>query len=200
MMRGVLSLGARTCSLHRRIILEASVKESQPAVADSVRFRFGGLPDLDMLATPEFGYDTGARSFAYERLLAGDRLVVGESPSGIVFYGWIMFGQMDLGYRKYQPIAPDYAYSYKLYTVPQNRGRGICRAYYSWLRGEAGKLGLRRLMAWVEARNRPSLEAHRRSGFQPVGTFWQMRFLFRYYYHVSPRILTRLLEPSRCDS
>jgi RimJ/RimL family protein N-acetyltransferase len=88
---------------------------------------------------------------------------------------------MDMGLRDYAPLPRDSAYTYKLFTLAAARGRGICPAYYTWLKRELRATGYRRVLAWVEAGNRPSIQAHTRAGFALAGTIWHVRFLFRSY-------------------
>src|SRR5581483_8169396 len=100
----------------------------------------------------------------------------------VVFYAWVMFGQLDLSCRNYQPLPGDVAYTYKLYTVPAFRGKRICPAYYSFLKRELRAIGFRRVMAWVEAGNRASIHAHLRAGLAVSGTIWHFRLLGRAYF------------------
>jgi hypothetical protein len=168
--------------LRRKLVFESATVEAHPsAAAVPVAFRYGGAADLDALASPEYSYDTAARDFGLERLRAGDRLVIGESAGRIVFYAWVMFGHMDMGIRDFAPLPPDCAYTYKLFTIPDSRGRRICPAYYTFIRRELRGLGYRRLFAWVEAGNRSSIRAHTRAGFRIAGCIWHLRFLFRSY-------------------
>jgi L-amino acid N-acyltransferase len=92
-----------------------------------------------------------------------------------------MYGQMDMGFREYAPLRRDQAYTYKLFTVADCRGRGICPAYYEWIKRELRDAGYRSVLAWVEAGNRPSLRVHNRAGFRQAGTIWHARFFFKSY-------------------
>jgi len=99
-IRPILRFGARVGSLRRKLVFESATVEAPPSGATvPVAFRFGAAADLDALASPEYSYDNSARAFGLERMRAGDRLVIGESAGRIVFYAWIMFGQMDMGIR-----------------------------------------------------------------------------------------------------
>lgn len=182
-VRGILRTGAALCSFRRKLLFECDLDDLHPASATiSVTFRFGGASDLMALSAPEFGYSPAAREFGLERLHAGDRFVVCESAGQVVYYAWVMFGQLDLSCRNYVPLSLSRAYTYKLFTVPAFRGKRICPAYYSFLKRELRGLGVRSVLAWVEAGNRASIHAHLRAGFQCVGTIWHFRLLARPFF------------------
>jgi hypothetical protein len=178
--RSILRFGARIASVRRKLLFECATNDERD-VSAAVAFRYGGAGDLDRLAAPEYQYDSSARGFGLERLAAGDRLVLGEVDGRVVFYAWVMYGQMDMGLRDYKALRPDQAYTYKLFTVGDCRGRRICPAYYEWLKRELGAAGFSKVLAWVEAGNRASIRAHERAGFRQAGTIWHARFLFRSY-------------------
>lgn len=181
-LRPILRLGARVASVRRKVLFECATADARvETAAVPVTFRYGNAWELRRLSAPEYSYDDAARAFGMERLAAGDRLVVGESGGRIVFYAWIMFGQMDMGLRDYARLAPDQAYTYKLFTLGECRGQRICPAYYVWLKKELREQGYRSVRAWVEAGNRASIRAHERAGFRKAGTIWHARFLFRSY-------------------
>jgi L-amino acid N-acyltransferase YncA len=179
-LRPILRIGARLASVRRKLLLEAPTSSSGPVRSDAT-FRYGDAVDLYTLAAPEYQYDEAARRFGHERLEAGDRLVVGELAGRIVYYAWVMYGQMDMGMREYAPLRPDQAYTYKLFTVADCRGRGICPAYYEWLKRELRDAGYGSVLAWVEAGNRASLRVHDRAGFRQAGTIWHARLFFKSY-------------------
>jgi L-amino acid N-acyltransferase YncA len=181
--RDVLRAGATLCSFRRKVLFEGGLDDPSPSTAAiPVTWRFGGEADLAAMTAPEFGYSAEAREFGMERLRAGDRFVLCESGGRVVFYAWVMFGQLDLSCRNYVALERDRAYTYKLYTVPSFRGRRICLAYYSFLKRELRAMGFRSVMAWVAAGNRASLRAHERAGLRPVGTIWHWRLAGRPYF------------------
>ncbi|HLK48886.1 MAG TPA: hypothetical protein VKT49_12165 [Bryobacteraceae bacterium] len=119
-------------------------------------------------------YGAAERRFSIERIEAGDSLILGEWGGGVVFYGWVMYGQMDLDQNVPLPIAPNAAYSYKLFTVPNARGLGICAAYYYFIASTLEARGYDRLICRIAPGNRPSVRSHIRVGFQPRGTLWKL--------------------------
>ena len=139
-----------------------------------VEFRLGDAKDLASLDPVEYGYDEKAQAFGRERLAAGDRLILGVAHDHVVFYGWVMFHQLDLGMRNYASLPCDAAYTYKLYTAPSFRGNGICRAYYVFLKEWLAGLGYRRVVSWVGSRNSASLRTHYKSEFTSAGAVWQL--------------------------
>jgi hypothetical protein len=165
------------------------LKPTQPAIY--IRFRAGDETDLRKFNRRDHGYDEAALCFGLERLAAGDRLIIGEAPSGFAFYGWLMFGQMDLGCRAYRPVQSDCVYTYKLFTAPSYRGLRICPAYYGWLKNalqfqegiDAGfPRGVRRIVSWVESKHAASIRSHEHAGLHRAGIIWHIQFLFRSYF------------------
>jgi hypothetical protein len=193
--RVILRIGARICSLRRKLLFESTLEYPRAAAASvPVTFRYGDAHDLEMLAAPVYAYDGTARHFGYERLRAGDRLVLCEAGGRVVFYAWVMFGQMDMSCRNYAPLPPDCAYTYKLFTVPECRGQRICAAYYDWIRRELRAQGYGRLLAWIEAGNHASIRAHGHAGFHKVGCIWHFRILFGSYFIKPGRIVAAPLD------
>ncbi len=192
-LRRMLSPVARLAYLRHKIVFEASLDDlSSVEPSIRVQFRSGGEADLRAFNLKAHGYDEEARRFGLERLAAGDRLVIGDAPSGVAFYAWIMLGQMDLGCRAYRAIPQDVAYTYKLFTVPGYRGQRICPAYYTWLKTVLPGEGIRKVLAWVESGNHASLRSHRHSGFHPAGAIWHAQFLFRSYFIVTGREIGKI--------
>lgn len=186
--RSILRFGARVASLRRKLLFECATRSEAMPPVEGLAFRYGTAGDLDFLAAPEFQYDVEARGFGLERMAAGDRLVIGERGGRIVFYAWVMYGQMDMGLRDYAPLSPSQAYTYKLFTVSDCRGQRICAAYYDWLKRALSAAGYRSVLAWIEAGNRPSIRAHERAGFRQTGTIWHARLLFRSYPLLRPAV------------
>ncbi len=190
--RRLLSHASKVFRIRRKVLFEAPLENLVCTEATApVKFRIGDASDLLAFQAPENGYDDFGRRFGLERLALGDRLVVGETPSGVVFHAWLMFGQMDLSIRAYRPIPRDAVYSYRVFTVAGFRGQRICPAYYGWLSktltapgASAGEFpaGFRRVITWVDRRNHPSIRSHIRAGFHQVGMIWHLDLCFRHYF------------------
>jgi hypothetical protein len=188
-LRPILRFGARMASVRRKLLFECPTADARSAAPTvPLEFRYGTADDLRALADPEYQYDAAGRAFGAERMAAGDRLVLGESAGRIVFYAWVMYGQMDMGLRDYKPLRTNQAYTYKLFTRADCRGQRICPAYYEWLKRELRGAGYDAVFAWVEAGNRASIRAHERAGFRQAGTIWHARFLFRSYPLLRPAV------------
>src|SRR5262249_21907842 len=128
------------------------------------------------------------------RLRAGDHFTIAESGNKTVFYCWLMFGEMDLGFRRPIELAPDTAYLYKLFTIATARGRGLAPAYFWLLRELLRQQHMRRVVSWVEARNRISRQVFSRSGFRQIGTIWHIQFFFQTFFFVPSSLRARLRE------
>ena len=172
--------------IRKKLLLCADVEgETISGARIPVEFRLGDAKDLASLDPVEYGYDEDALAFGRERLAAGDRLILGVANDHVVFCGWVMFHQLDLGIRNYAFLPDDAAYTYKLFTVPSFRGNGICRAYYVYLKTWLAGLGYRRVVCWVGNRNLASLRTHYKSGFSSAGTIWQLVLTGRSFFFLN---------------
>jgi hypothetical protein len=202
-VRPILRFGARLCFVRRKLVYDVRLDQIPDVAARvPVRFRFGDAADLMRLSEEAHEYDTAATRLGLDRLLAGDRLVIAESAIGqrddVLFYGWLMFGQLDMGVRKYLPLASDSVYSYRLFTAVSHRGKKLCPAYFTFIRQQLEEEGHRRLLSWVEARNLISRRVHEAAGFHSIGCIWHIQFLFRSYFYV-PKTLRASLRRSHAE-
>jgi hypothetical protein len=194
-LRSVLRFGAKICLVRRKLVFEADLDELRPAEPRiSARFRAGDRNDVLRMSEAAHDYDMLAQEFALERLRAGDRLTVAESGNQIVFYSWLMFGQLDVGMRRYLPLSADTAYLYRLFTVAAYRGRRLSPAYFWLIREQLRQQNVRRVVSWVEARNLVSRRVFEAAGFRQIGCIWHVQFLFRSYFFVPPALRARLQE------
>ena len=202
-VRSILRFGARIFFVRRKLVFDARLDEIPNLTARTpVQFRFGDAADLMRLSQGTHDYDTAATRFSLDRLLAGDRLVIAESAIGprdeALFYGWLMFGQLDMGVGKYLPLAPDSVYSYRLFTAASHRGKKLCAAYFTFIREQLEAEGHRRVLSWVESRNLISRRVHEAAGFHSIGCIWHIQFLFRSYFYV-PKTLRESLRRSHAE-
>jgi len=194
-LQSVLRLGARIFLVRRKLVFEAGLDELRPAEARvPARFMSGNQNDLPRMSEAVHDYDAPAQEFALERLRAGDRLTLAESGNQIVFYSWLMFGQLDMGMRRYLPISSDTAYLYRLFTVAAYRGRRLAAAYFWLIRDQLRQQNMQRVVSWVEARNRVSRRAFEAAGFREIGCIWHVQVFFRTYFLISPTLRARLRE------
>jgi GNAT superfamily N-acetyltransferase len=184
---------ARILLVRRKIAYVANVNDLRYSSARTpVSFRFGDRGDLESFTVDIHNYDLDAKRYGRERLQSGDKLILGEIDGKVVFYGWVMFGSLDLGVRTLLPVGSDAVASYRLFTVADQRGKKISAAYFFFLKEEAQKLGCRRIVSWVEARNRPSARMHERAGFHRIGNIFHLRILGASCFWISPRTRARL--------
>ena len=173
----------RTTVFERRPLADAWARPLAP-----VTFRFGSAADIKSLTAEIHDYGAAEKRFSLARLEQGDSLVVAECEGGIVFYGWLMYGQIDLDQNVTVPIAPDAVYSYKLFTIPRARGLRICSGYYHFVASSIAERGYRRLICRIAPGNRPSVRGHLCAGFQPCGTLWKVVAVRRAYYLADGRM------------
>jgi hypothetical protein len=182
--------------IQRRYVLAAPVA-GFPDVTPKlpVTFRYGDAADIGRLGELH-DYDEASREHARRRLAAGDRIVIATHGDAIVYYAWLMHGQMDLDFNNFVPISAGRIYSYKLFTVEEFRGCKICPAYYAFLRDSIAGEGYREALVWVAASNARSLKVHANAGFSRIGTYWQVRIGHSLTYVVPPGLPRRLLAAS----
>ncbi|MBS1860018.1 MAG: hypothetical protein JST11_31905 [Acidobacteria bacterium] len=185
----------RVLSFSRSIVFESPCREADTAEAASlVAFRFGSAADLSALREHEHDYSPAAKRFGFERLDEGDSIVVGESAGAILFYAWLMYRQIELDEGVCVPVAPGMVYSYKVFTAANARGRGICGAYYRFIRPLLAREGFSRLSCRVLAQNKASLHAHCRAGFVARGTFCRLLAAGSVLYRADARLCPWLHE------
>jgi hypothetical protein len=184
---------ARILLIRRKIVFEAALDEIRwIAPRTRIHYRFGDAADLARLSADFHGYDEAAKRYSFERFEAGDRLILGETGRQVAFYGWAMFGRIDLGVRHLFPVGEDTVASYRLFTVETQRGNKLCSAYYSFLEGELRKQGIRRVVSWVDAHNRSSLRVHDGVGFRRIGAIWHLRLLSHSFFFIPRNTRARL--------
>jgi RimJ/RimL family protein N-acetyltransferase len=159
-----------------RAVVFESPCEDGPAGPPScaVIFRAGERADLEALTLETHDYGESAKRFGRERLERGDSLFIGESGGAVLFYAWLMYGQIDFDENILVPLAPGIAYSYRVFTVPQARNTGLCRAYYAYIRRHLLEQGYTRLLTRIHIANLPSIRAHLRAGFVERGAIWRL--------------------------
>ena len=140
----------------------------------AIVFRFGTAQDIEKLSAERHLYTHQAIEYSRERLQAGDKLVIGCENDDIVFTGWLTFGKLELGNRVFLDISADRVCCYRLHTVADARGRGICPAFYAFLRESMDQVRVTQLLAVVHTANLASRRTHEKSGFRPLGKNYQI--------------------------
>ena len=115
------------------------------------------------------------RRFALKRLLSGDKAVVGYHQDVPVFYGWLMFEEIEMTYGRFMSAPEGTAFSYNLFTATSHRRRGIMTQFYNFVGRFLNKRDFQTLYVGIATKNRISIRAHRKSGFKEVGYFYTMK-------------------------
>lgn len=179
----------------RKLVFSAPlgrIRDAKPAI--DVEFRYATREDLLALDGAEYGYSEAARLFGLERMAAGDRMVLGIHQRKVVYFGWLMFGQMDLSFRNYYSVSPGTVYAYKLFTHPDFRGKRICPAFYTHLKRTLAPQGYDRVMCWVASRNHASIRTHLSAGLKQAGSYWQFMILGNLKFFFDRRLKSLGLE------
>ncbi len=160
-------------------------------------FRFGNSDDLKrQVDHPDYGF--GAIPFLEGRLRAGDKFILGEVEGQLAVTAWLMQGRMEIGELVVEMPA-DHAYNYKIFTIERFRRRGAVRALWHFLREPLAQQGVTRMLNTVIRGNLPSLAAHQRAGFRPIGSFVEMALGTRSGYLLSAALRKYLRDHSLPD-
>lgn len=179
-LRSVKRLVRWTFFPQRKLVFSAPLSEVRDTEAKiPVEFRFATEADLLSLDGEEYGYSDDARAFGLERMKAGDRMVLGIHQGKVVYFGWLMFNQMDLRMRDFYSVSGRSVYAYKLFTHSGFRGKQICPAFYTFLKRHFSPLGFERVLCWVASTNAASIKTHLNAGLKRTGAYWHLRLLGR---------------------
>ena len=171
-----MELSTRLIEIRHKLLFEARLGDLQaPPPAIPVRYRFGGLDELQQLTAERHDYDEPAKRLLRGRLRDGDRLVLGEVDGEQVFSGWLMLGAMECGTERKTSMSPRRAYSYKLHTIAAFRGGGVMSGFYQFIEPLLSALGYRWMVCWIAESNTASIAAHRLIGFTFVGQAHELR-------------------------
>jgi len=182
------------------IVFEASCEiGSSEGSCPLIAFRFGGEPDVWAFTRERHDYGEAEKRLGIERLKCGDKLIIGELEREVVFYGWLMLGKMDLDVNAEVPLSHNAAYSYKIYAVPDVRGRGICGAYYQHLKNLLHQQGFERLVCRISPGNEASIRAHAHAGFRACGLLCKVGVPWHSLFFADPALRTWLptIAPSQ---
>lgn len=179
----------------RSVVFQVSC-DSNAGLSESslVTFRRGGRADLEAFTEETHDYGKAEKKFGFERLERGDSLMIGESGGGVVFYAWLMYGQMDLDEDVCIPITPEAAYSYRVFTIQHARGLRVCAAYYTFLKKFLAGRGYGRLICRITPHNTASIRAHARVGFKRCGLLWKVVTPGHAFYHANAEMQAWLPE------
>ncbi len=115
------------------------------------------------------------RDFALQRLQAGDILLIGSIAEEPVFYGWLMFDEIEITYDVFMPLPPGVVFAYNLFTVEKWRRRGVMSDFYSFVTSDIRLKGAHSLYCGISTGNSASVKAHLKNGFVKAGYFYTLR-------------------------
>ena len=115
--------------------------------------------------------------FARDRLQAGDRALIGFCQENPVFYGWLMFDEIELTYGVFHALPHGSVFAYNLFTAPAFRRRGAMSAFYHHVFDNFMQREQERLYCGISTDNRASISAHEKNGFAKTGSFHTVKLL-----------------------
>ncbi len=121
--------------------------------------------------------DEQARRFARRRLQAGDKAVIACENGLPVFYGWLMFGAIEMTYGVFLPMPQSSAFAYNLFTASAHRRRGLMSGFYEFARNYLEQNGYHSLHVGISSGNGASIKAHLKTGFEKSGYFYTLKLL-----------------------
>ncbi len=121
--------------------------------------------------------DEQARAFASNRLSKGDQAVIGYDHGLPVFYGWLMFGEIEMTYGVFMQVPTDIAFGYNLFTASSHRRRGLMSGFYKFVRNDLKSRNIHTLYVGIATRNHASIKAHLKNGFEKNGYFYTIKLL-----------------------
>ena len=129
------------------------------------KVREGRVGDLEGLAL--LG-EASSEEFA-RRVVAGDRFAVAVVDGRIIGYEWFSTSahQMAEPFHYRIEIPQDSVYTFNAFILPEYRLGGVWLKLKAYLAGLMQDLNRTRVLTYVEAGNRLSMNSHLRFGFKP---------------------------------
>ncbi len=115
------------------------------------------------------------RRFMLDRLSAGDKAIIGFADEKPVFYGWLMFGEIEMTYGVFEVIPEKTVFGYNLYTANSHRRRGVLTGFYRFIRHYLEQHDYQSLYVGISRDNSPSIKAHEKNGFIKKGRFYTLK-------------------------
>jgi GNAT superfamily N-acetyltransferase len=177
------TLLART--LYRRMLLIEHRLDAPPvSLTATVPVSIERLAAADVDAYLRFRPDADRAEIA-RRLRDGQVCFVARHDGRIVSAAWGATGRASIEYLALElPLAPDEAYLYDSFTLPEHRGRNIPAVRGIHEADHFRQAGYERLLAAVLPESTPALRHARKAGWVPIGRMgylgigpWRRRFL-----------------------
>ena len=119
--------------------------------------------------------DEQGRLFARNRLGAGDKAVIGYDGDLPVFYGWLMFEEIEMTYGVFMPVPTGIAFGYNLFTKSSHRRQGAMTGFYEYVHNYLKQNNYHTIYIGISTKNRPSIKAHLKTGFEKIGYFYTLK-------------------------
>jgi len=117
------------------------------------------------------------RQFVRQRLDKGDKAVIGSLEGQPVFYGWLMFNEVEVTYGVFMPLGGRTAFGYNLYTRSSHRRMGVMSGFYDFAQSYLHQRRFHTLYVGISRQNTPSIKAHKKNGFRKEGCFYTLKML-----------------------
>ena len=117
------------------------------------------------------------RQVALKRLEEGDKAIIGFHEDQPVFYGWMMFNEIEMTYGVYVPIATGTAFAYNLFTKASFRRQGALTQFYLFAQDYLKSQNRDTLYCGIATNNEPSIKGHIKNGFRKCGFFYTLKIL-----------------------
>ena len=169
-------LKSRVISRDLQDIYLLANQESKPAQAH-INFQIHDSSDVLEIIDQINPLNEQARRFARHRLDAGDKAVIAYDSGLPVFYGWLMFGEIEMTYGVFLPMPEGIAFAYNLFTASSHRRRGLMTGFYDFARDYLKSRKYDTLYVGISTRNNASISAHLKNGFEKNGYFYTLKLL-----------------------
>lgn len=117
------------------------------------------------------------RRFALARLKVGDKVVIGTHDGTPVFYGWLMFGEIEMTYGVFLDVPSGNAFGYNLFTARSYRRHGAMSGFYRFVCQYLKQRNYHTLNVGIATKTTVSIKAHEKNGFVKSGYFYTLKVL-----------------------
>ncbi|MCF6199076.1 MAG: GNAT family N-acetyltransferase [Hyphomicrobiaceae bacterium] len=165
--------------IYRSTSTEFSAQSKRPDASAPSLITYKIYEDDNVLALMEQVCPQGEqeRQFVHQRLGKGDKAVIGSLEGQPVFYGWLMFNEIEVTYGVFMPLGARTAFGYNLYTRSSHRRMGVMSGFYGFARSYLHQRRFDTLYVGISSQNEPSIKAHEKNGFRKEGYFYTLKML-----------------------
>jgi len=169
------------------------MRDPQPAIRPAT---VQDLPAINAIYNHEI--ETGVATWDYDPWPLAQRqrwfderapdepVLIAEVDDDVAGFGYLSWYRSKIGYR--------FTREDTVYVAPRHQGRGLGALLLEALIEQARTLGIRAVIAQIEASNVASVRLHERFGFEPIGRERQVGFKFERWLDAIPM---QLLLPER---